>query len=221
MLIARLEAIFSFFLHFDRVLGIVIQRYGAITYGLLFLIIFCETGLIIAPFLPGDSLLFAAGAFAGLGSLRIEILLPVCFVAAILGDAVNYSIGRRLGYRAFQKLEGRILTREHWEKTQRFYVKYGGRTIVIARFMPIIRTLAPFVAGVGHMPYGTFVRYNIIGAFMWTNLFLLGGYFFGTIPFVQQNFSIVIVMIVCLSLTPVIFEAVSARLEQRRAAKEK
>lgn len=214
-MIDRLSSLVSLFLHLDRVLGSVIRAYGAGTYLLLFIIIFCETGLIITPFLPGDSLLFAAGAFAALGSLKIELLLVLCFLAAFIGDAVNYSIGRRLGLGAFYAIEGRILKRAHLEKAERFYARYGGRAIVLSRFMPVIRTLAPFLAGVSRMPYRAFIGYNLIGAAAWVLLFLLGGYFFGTIPVVQRNFSLVIVVIVAISFTPVVYEFLVNRFQKR------
>lgn len=206
--------IVSFFLHLDRVLGQVIQQYGVATYALLFIIIFCETGLIVTPFLPGDSLLFAAGAFAARGSFEIGLLLVLCFIAAVGGDAANYAIGRRLGLRAFEAIEGRILKRSHLERAERFYAKHGGRAITLSRFMPIIRTLAPFLAGVSHMPYAEFLRYNLLGGALWVSLFLLGGYFFGGIPLVQEHFSLVIVAIVGISLLPVVKEVAMKRLKK-------
>lgn len=219
-MIDRLISFFSLFLHVDRVLGSVIQAYGIWTYLLIFLIIFCETGLIITPFLPGDSLLFTAGAFAALGSFRIEILLLVCFVAAFVGDAVNYSVGRRLGLGAFNAIEGRVLTRAHLEKAERFYARHGGRAIVLSRFLPILRTLAPFLAGVSRMSYRTFIGYNIVGAAAWVALFLLGGYFFGTIPIVQRNFSLIIVGIIFISFTPLIREFLMSRFKKNQKTPE-
>jgi membrane-associated protein len=216
MILDRLYSIFSFFLHFDQVLGNVIREYGVWTHGLIFLIIFCETGLIITPFLPGDSLLFAAGAFASRGSMNIGALLLLCFTAAVIGDTVNYTVGRRLGLRAFEAVEGRILKRAHLEKAERFYLRYGGRAIILSRFMPIIRTLAPFLAGVSRMPYAEFIRYNIAGGAIWVTLFLVAGYFFGAIPIVQRNFSLVIIAIIAISLAPLVREVVLARFAHKK-----
>lgn len=216
MFLDYLSRIFSFFLHFDQVLGNVIRDYGAWTHILIFTIIFSETGLIVTPFLPGDSLLFAAGAFASRGSMNIGALLLLCFIAAVLGDTVNYAVGRRLGIRAFEAIEGRILKRSHLEKAERFYLRYGGRAIILSRFMPIVRTLAPFLAGVSRMPYGEFIRYNLAGGAVWVTLFLLGGYFFGTIPAVQRNFSLVIVAIVIISFTPMVRELIISRFLKKK-----
>lgn len=212
----RLVSIVSFFLHFDTVLANVIQQYGTGTYVFLFAIIFCETGLIVTPFLPGDSLLFAAGALSARGLLRLSSLLLICSVAAIGGDALNYAIGRHVGLRAFRVIEGRILERRHLEHAERFYKKHGGRAITLSRFLPIIRTLAPFLAGVSHMPYGEFVRYNIIGGLLWVFVFVFGGYFFGGIKLVQENFSLVIVAILFISLAPIGKEVWLARREKKR-----
>lgn len=218
-MIERLLPFFSLFLHLDRVLGNVITQYGAGTYLFIGTILFCETGLIVTPFLPGDSLLFAAGAFAALGSLRIDILLFLCFIAAVGGDAVNYTIGQKLGIRAYHAIEGRFFTRAHLEKAERFYARYGGRAIALSRFMPIVRTLAPFLAGVGQMPYRTFLFYNVIGAAVWVTLFLLGGYFFGTIPVIKQNFSLVIVAIIFISFIPVMREVLLGLFEKYKKNK--
>lgn len=203
----------DFFLHLDVHLSEIIQNYGPWTYGLLFLVIFMETGFVVTPFLPGDSLLFAAGTFAALGSLNVFALFGLLFAAAVLGDGVNYWIGHAIGPRVFEK-NYRFLKREHLEKTQRFYEKHGGKTIVLARFVPIVRTFAPFVAGVGTMTYSRFVLYNILGAFLWTGLFIFGGYFFGNIPLVKQNFEFVIVGIVLISVLPMGIEFVRDRIRR-------
>ncbi|HUS84989.1 MAG TPA: DedA family protein [Anaerolineales bacterium] len=205
-----LTALLDFFLHLDVHLGELIHTYGGWTYAILFLIIFMETGFVVTPFLPGDSLLFAAGTFAALGSLDPILLFFLLFAAAILGDSVNYWIGSVVGLRAFEK-DRRFLNREHLEKTQRFYEKHGGKTIVLARFVPIVRTFAPFVAGVGTMKYRNFVFYNILGAFLWTSLLVFSGYFIGNIPFVKENFEIAIMGIIFLSVLPMIIEYINSR----------
>jgi membrane-associated protein len=200
----------DFFLHLDQHLAELIGRFGMWTYGILFLIVFCETGLVVTPFLPGDSLLFAAGTFAALGSLHPFALFVLLSIAAILGDTVNYWIGARVGPRAFSG-KFRFLNQTHLRKTEAFYEKHGGKTIVIARFVPIIRTFAPFVAGIGTMAYPRFLAYNVIGAVVWVGLFVFGGYLFGTIPVVRQNFSLVIVAIILVSVLPIAAEWVRAR----------
>lgn len=208
-----MSTIISAILHLDRTLGDVIAKYGVSTHALLAVIIFAETGLVVTPFLPGDSLLFAAGAFAATGALDLTVLLVILPVAAILGDSVNYSIGRRIGDRVLR--EGRLLgvpvKREYLERTQRFYAKYGNKAIVLARFVPIIRTFVPFVAGVGKMEYRHFAFYNIAGGLVWTIGFTLAGYFFGNIPAVKERFSLVIMAIIALSLMPIVIEWIRAR----------
>ncbi len=199
------------FLHLDKHLGEVIQNYGVWTYSILFLIVFCETGLVVAPILPGDSLLFAAGAFAARGSLDLRILILLLLVAAILGDAVNYHIGRIIGPKVFEKKDSKIFRKEYLEKTQKFYERYGGKTIVIARFVPIIRTFAPFLAGVGQMSYAKFALYNISGAVIWIFSLTLAGYYFSELPFVKNNFSLVVLAIIFLSILPAVIEFVRAR----------
>jgi membrane-associated protein len=205
-----LNSLLDIFLHIDQYLNQIIQDYGFWTYALLFFIIFMETGFVITPFLPGDSLLFAAGTFAAIGSLNVWLLWAVCFVAAVLGDTVNYWIGKAVGPRAFEH-NIRFLKREYLDKTQRFYDKHGGKTIVLARFIPIVRTFAPFVAGVGTMEYGRFITYNVVGAFLWTGIFIWLGYFFGNIPFVQENFELVIILIILISVVPMVIEYVRGR----------
>ena len=209
-----LVTLLDFFLHLDVHLGEIIRNYGVWTYAILFLIIFMETGFVVTPFLPGDSLLFAAGTFAALGSLDPIVLFILLFAAAVLGDTINYWIGSVVGERTFEK-ERRFLNREHLEKTQRFYEKHGGKTIVLARFIPIVRTFAPFVAGVGTMKYRNFIFYNIVGAFLWTSLFIFGGYFVGNIPVVKENFEIVIIVIILISVLPMVVEYINSRREKK------
>lgn len=198
------------FLHVDERLTQVVQMYGAWTYALLFIIIFLETGLVVTPFLPGDSLLFAAGALAATGALDVTWLFILLSAAAILGDTVNYWIGHAIGPRAFSG-NIRFLRKEYLERTHQFYEKYGGKAIVLARFVPIVRTFAPFVAGVGSMSYGRFVFYNIFGGVLWCAIFIFGGYFFGNLPIVKENFEIVIVAIILISLLPPVIEYFQSR----------
>lgn len=203
--------IIDLFLHLDKHLDALIQAYGMWTYLILFLIIFCETGLVVTPFLPGDSLLFAVGTFAALGSFQpVTIILLLC-VAAILGDTVNYWIGKLIGPKIFAKEHIRFLNKKHLERTHQFYEKHGGKTIIIARFIPIIRTFAPFVAGIGEMSYFRFIAYNIIGGIAWINIFILGGYFFGNLPLVKKNFTLVIMAIIIISVMPAVIEFLRAR----------
>ncbi len=196
----------DFILHLDKYIGAIIQDYGILTYAILFIIIFCETGLVVAPFLPGDSLLFAAGAFAGLGSLNITWLFVFMAGAAILGDTANYWLGHFIGPKIFARENSRFLNKKHLERTCQFYEKYGGKTIIIARFIPVIRTFAPFVAGIGKMSYPRFISYNIFGGILWPAVFIFGGYFFGNIAFVKENFSLVIFAIIATSIIPAIIE---------------
>jgi membrane-associated protein len=208
----------DFFLHLDQHLAEVIQRYGTSTYALLFLIVFLETGLVVTPLLPGDSLLFAAGSFAGVGILRFWPLFFLLCAAAILGDTVNYAIGARLGPKVFHYPKSRFFNPEHLKKTHAFYEKYGGKTIIIARFVPIVRTFAPFVAGIGAMSYARFLGYNVIGGVLWVSLCLFSGYFFGNLPLVKQNFSLVVIAIVFISLLPAVIEYLRHRAEAKRKA---
>lgn len=193
-------------LHVDKHLSQVILDYGGWIYLLLFLIIFIETGLVAMPFLPGDSLLFVIGTFAAIGALNIYWTISLLIAAAILGDSVNYAIGKFLGPKVFYKEKARFFKKEHLERTRRFYEKYGNKTIVLARFVPIIRTFAPFVAGIGQMRYGLFLFYNVLGGVLWVTIFMCGGYFFGNIPIIKHNFSIVILAIIVLSVLPIVLE---------------
>ena len=204
------RSIIDLFLHLDDHLSQVISQYGVWTNLILFLIVFAETGLVVTPFLPGDSLLFAAGTFAALGALDIRVLLVLLMIAAIIGDTVNYWVGAWIGPRAFS---GRVrwLRKDYLDRTHAFYEKHGGKTIILARFVPIIRTFAPFVAGVGAMSYGKFLLYNVVGAVLWVGLFVLGGFFFGNIPVVRENFTIVILAIIAISVMPIAYEAIRAR----------
>lgn len=205
-----LPRLIDLFLHLDHHLGQLISQYGTWTHLILFLIVFCETGLVVTPFLPGDSLLFAAGTFAALGALDLWLLVLLLIIAAIAGDTVNYWIGAYIGPRAFRG-DIRFLRKEYLDRTHAFYEKHGGKTIIMARFVPIIRTFAPFVAGVGAMSYPKFILYNVVGAVLWVGLFVLGGYFFGTIPVVRENFTLVILVIIVISVLPIVIEALRAR----------
>lgn len=199
------------FLHLDKHLALVIQDYGTWTYLILFLIIFCETGLVVTPILPGDSLLFAIGNFAAIGSLRVEYLFIGLSVAAILGDTVNYAVGHYMGPKVFQRKNSRIFKKEYLDKTHRFYEKYGAKTIIFARFVPIVRTFAPFVAGIGAMSYPRFLAYNVIGGITWIGLFVFAGYFFGNLTIVKENFTLVILGIIFLSIMPGVIEFIRHR----------
>lgn len=197
--------IIDFIIHIDKHLNEIISQYGVLTYFILFIIIFAETGFVVTPFLPGDSLIFAAGTFAALGSLDITVLFILLTVAAIGGDTVNYWIGHYIGPRVFKE-NSKFIKKEYLDRTHAFFEKYGGKTIIIARFVPIVRTFAPFVAGVGAMTYSKFILYNVAGGIAWIAIFLFGGYYFGNIPFVRNNFSIVIIAIIILSVLPGIIE---------------
>jgi membrane-associated protein len=201
----------DFFIHLDRHLGVIIQALGSWTYVIFFLVIFCETGLVVTPFLPGDSLLFGLGTFAALGLLEIELLLILLSIAAVAGNMVNYAIGQLVGPKVFHKENVRFLNREYLDRTHRFYEKHGGKTIVIARFIPIIRTFAPFVAGIGKMTYTRFTLYNVLGSIAWVTIFIVGGYYFGNLPVVKRNFTIVIFAIIIISVLPIIFEYIRHR----------
>lgn len=210
-----LTSLIDFILRIDVHLAAITAEYGVWAYIILIVIVFAETGLVVTPFLPGDSLLFAAGAICALGTLNIWLLIGVLIVAAILGDAVNYSIGRNVGHRILESRLKRFIRREHIEQTHAFYERHGGKTIILARFMPIVRTFAPFVAGIGEMTYARFATYNIVGAIVWVTSFSLLGYFFGGQPFVKKNFTLVIAAIIVISVMPAVFELVRHRLAKR------
>ncbi|OOM06756.1 DedA family protein [Clostridium saccharobutylicum] len=204
--------IIDVFLHLDKYLGTVINNYGFETYLILFLIIFLETGLVVTPFLPGDSLIFAAATFAALGALNIYILVGVLMVAAILGDTANYEIGRHLGEKLLKS--ERLIKKEHIEITNKFYEKHGGKTIIFARFVPIVRTLAPFVAGIGKMSYRHFISFNALGGILWVSAVSICGYFFGNIPVVKENFTIVVIGIIVISILPGIIGFVKSKMNK-------
>lgn len=212
-----LKYLVDLFLHLDVHLSELIAQYGTVTYVLLFLVIFGETGLVVTPFLPGDSLLFAAGTFAAKGAFNPHFLFIILVIAAVLGDTVNYWIGHLAGPKIFHKEKVRFFKKEYLERTHKFYEKYGGKTIIIARFVPIVRTFAPFVAGIGSMTYSKFIAYNVIGGTVWVALFVYGGYFFGNISFVKNHFSITIMVIILISLVPGIVEYVKHRLNKDKA----
>jgi membrane-associated protein len=209
-----IKSLIDFILHIDKHLAGIINSYGLWTYAILFLIIFCETGLVILPLLPGDSLLFAAGSFAAIGSLNPHLMFLLLSIAAILGDTVNYWIGHYIGPKAFSN-NYKFLKKEHLEKTHKFYEKYGGKTIILARFIPIIRTFAPFVAGIGTMNYSKFFLFNVIGGVSWVAIFVYMGYFFGNLDFVQNNFGLVAIAIILLSVVPIIIEFIKHKLEKK------
>lgn len=205
-----LDSAFHILLHLDKYLGLLVQNYGAFVYLILFLIVFAETGLVVTPFLPGDSLLFVAGTLAAAGAMDVTPLMILLMIAAVLGDTVNYWAGYYVGPRVFHLEYSRFLNKKHLEKTHQFYEKYGGKTIIIARFVPVIRTFAPFVAGIGKMTYRHFIAYNIAGGAMWITLFVSSGFFFGNIPFVKSNLTIFILLIIILSIMPGIVTYVRA-----------
>jgi Uncharacterized membrane-associated protein len=189
-------------LHLDKYLNVIIQNYGIWTYALIFLIIFCETGLVITPLLPGDSILFATGALASIGSLKILPLFIIFYLSAVIGDTVNYHIGQKVGTKILDKEDVKYINKEYLKKAHSFYEKHGSMTIVVGRFIPIIRTFVPFVAGIGEMRYSKFIIYNMLGGFLWVVLFLGGGYFFGDLPFIKQHFSYVLIAIIIISIIP-------------------
>ncbi|MBF0575409.1 DedA family protein [Dysgonomonas sp. GY617] len=213
--------IIDFILHIDRHLLELVENYGVWVYAILFLIVFCETGLVVTPFLPGDSLLFVAGALAAsnvTGDFNIIILNIILIAAAILGDGVNYTIGRFFGEKLFSNPDSKIFKQSYLEKTHQFYERHGGKTIILARFVPIVRTFAPFVAGMGHMGYKHFAAYNVIGGVIWVVLFTLLGYFVGTIDWVQQNLKLLMVAIIFLSIVPAIVEVIRERAKSKKEA---
>jgi membrane-associated protein len=207
----------DFFIHLDKYLPMIVDSFGVWAYVIVFIVIFCETGLVVTPVLPGDSLLFTLGTLAALGALNIEALLILLSIAAIAGDSVNYAIGHYIGPKVFHYEESRFFKKQYLIKTHEFYERHGGKTIIIARFMPFIRTFAPFVAGVGAMSYPKFILYNIVGGITWVCVFLLGGYFFGNIPAVKRNFTIVILAIIIISVMP----GVIAYIRQKMITRQK
>ena len=217
-----MDFIIDFILHIDKYMVDIVQQYHMWTYAILFLIIFCETGLVFTPFLPGDSLLFVAGAISALpGSpLDVHLLVLIVFVAAFLGDSCNYMIGHFFGRKLFSNPDSRIFRKSYLDKTHEFYRKYGGKTIVIARFVPIVKTFAPFVAGMGKMHYKYFITYNAVGGAAWVMFFCYIGYFFGDLPFVQENLKVLVVAIIFISVLPAALEALRVRLKSRRAARQ-
>ncbi len=206
-------------LHLDEYLQLIVQQYETLTYVILFLILFIETGLVAVPFLPGDSLLFAAGTIAATGSLKVEIIFFAMFAGAVLGDALNYHIGKYIGPQIFKRENSIFFHKKHLIKAEAFYEKYGKKTIIIARFIPIIRTFAPFVAGIGKMKYNTFLIYNVVGGLFWCALFIFGGYWFGNLPVVQENFGFIIIAIIVLSTIPIIKEIIVHFLAKKRKNK--
>ncbi|ALB69899.1 DedA family protein [Cronobacter muytjensii] len=211
----------DFILHIDVHLAELVAQYGIWVYAILFLILFCETGLVVTPFLPGDSLLFVAGALSALPSndLNVHLMVTLMVIAAILGDAVNYTIGRLFGAKLFSNPDSKIFRQSYLDKTHAFYERHGGKTIILARFVPIVRTFAPFVAGMGHMSYRHFALFNVIGALLWVLLFTYAGYFFGAMPFIQDNLKLFIVLIIIVSVLPGIFEVVRHKRAAARQAK--
>lgn len=214
-----IKKLVDFILHIDVHLAEIIRDYGTWTYAILFLIIFAETGLVVTPFLPGDSLLFAAGAFCAKPDtgLNVHLMALLLFIAAVIGDTLNYWIGAKIGPAVFKRDDSLLLRKKHLERAHAFFEKYGGRAIILARFVPIVRTFVPFVAGVGRMTYSHFIVYNIIGGFIWIGFFIYAGFLFGNQPFVQKNFKLVILAIIVISVLPMVFEAWRAWKESRVA----
>lgn len=211
-----IKYLIDFILHLEHHLTAIIHDYGVWTYLIIFLIIFCETGLVVTPFLPGDSLLFALGAFAAKGALDPVLLVVLLSIAAISGNMVNYAVGRWLSPQILKHQKIKFIKQEYIERTEKFYEKYGGKTIIITRFIPIIRTFAPFMAGVGNMKYSRFTFYNLAGGLLWINLFIWAGYFFGNLPFVQKHFEHVIFAIIIISFIPAVYEMIQAKNESKQ-----
>lgn len=201
----------DFILHIGDHLQELVNNYGNWIYAILFLIVFCETGLVVTPFLPGDSMLFAAGAIAAVGEMNMWLLMVLLIIAAVLGDFVNFEIGKHFGKKLFSNPDSKVFKQAYLQKTHDYYAKYGGRTIIIARFIPIVRTFAPFVGGMGNMPYAQFARYNVIGAVIWVVLFTMLGYFFGQLPFVKEHFSWIMIGIIVVSVVPMMVEIIRHR----------
>jgi membrane-associated protein len=212
-----LSFLIDLFLHLDKHLDLIFRDFGIWTYVILALVIFCETGLVVTPFLPGDSLLFAAGALSAGGALDVNLLALFLLVAAIIGDSVNYHIGKYIGPKVFEKKNSKIFKPEYLKRTQDFYARYGGKTIIIARFVPIVRTFAPFLAGVGKMDRRYFLTYNIVGALLWVGLLTYAGYYFGGLPIVKKNFSLVVLAIIIISILPAVYEIIRAKKEANNA----
>ncbi len=207
-------------LHVDKYINVIIQTFGIWSYVILFIIVFCETGLVVTPFLPGDSLLFAAGAFAAIGAFDVTLLIVVFSSAAIIGDNVNYWIGHHVGPRIFSRENVRIFNKRYLDRTHAFYEKHGGKTVILARFMPIIRTFMPFVAGIGRMHYPRFLAFDITGGIVWPMTFVLLGYFFGNIPIVKKYFSLVVIVIIIISVLPIFYQVLKVRMEKHAEAKQ-
>jgi membrane-associated protein len=216
-----ISRLIDLFLHLDKHLNDVISQYGGWTYLILFLIVFCETGLVVTPILPGDSLLFAAGTFAALGSLNVFWVFVLLSIAAIAGDTINYWVGHWIGPKIFHRENVRFLNKKHLERTHAFYEKYGGKTIVLARFVPIVRTFAPFVAGIGNMSYWRFITYNVVGGVAWVAICVFSGYYFGNLEIVRNNFSLVILAILIISVLPMVIEYVRHRFAGQSASTQK
>lgn len=216
-----ISRLIDLFLHLDKHLNDVISQYGGWTYLILFLIVFCETGLVVTPILPGDSLLFAAGTFAALGSLNVLWVFVLLSIAAIAGDTINYWVGYWIGPKIFHRENVRFLNKKHLDRTHAFYEKYGGKTIVLARFVPIVRTFAPFVAGIGRMSYWRFLTYNVVGGIVWVAICVFSGYYFGNLEIVRKNFSLVILAILIISVLPMVVEFLRQRVAGKSAATEK
>jgi membrane-associated protein len=210
--------LFDLFIHLDKHLSEIVSQYGTSTYAILFFVIFAETGFVFTPFLPGDSLLFAAGALAALGALNVHLLVVLLIIAAVAGDNTNYWIGHYIGPKVFEK-NIRFLKKEYLDKTHAFYLKHGGKTTILARFIPIIRTFAPFVTGIGRMSYIRFVIFDVSGGILWVCLFVYSGYLFGNVPIVKKNFSIVILAIIFISVLPAVIEYVKHKRSEKTAAK--
>jgi len=217
-MIGFIQGIISFILHIDTHLTELTSAYGALTYAILFLIVFAETGFVVTPFLPGDSLLFAAGALAALGTMNVWMIVGILFIAAVLGDAANYWIGHFFGKKIIESKNFPLIKKDHIDEAQEFYKKYGGKAIILSRFVPIVRTFAPFVAGVGRMDYAKFLMYNVIGGAAWIMLFTFAGFFFGNIPSVKHNFTLVILGIIFISVVPIVIETIKAK--KKKAKKE-
>lgn len=209
-----ISTIIDIFLHLDKNLAVVIANYGFATYGLLFLIIFMETGFVVTPFLPGDSLLFVSGALSAVNALNIWLIYPLFLIAAILGDSVNYWIGNYIGPKVFET-KNRFIKKEYLVRTHEFFDKHGGKAIILARFVPIVRTFAPFVAGIAKMHYSHFALYNVIGGILWVTLFTWTGYFFGNLEFVKENFHYVVIVIILISLLPIVYEALTMKRSKK------